>query len=78
MVKGSGNQLTENVSAYNTATGFTISGTDLADNNNKLKKNQASSNTGIEFVIGKKNVDQLENKKNGTKFTFNGNGGNFN
>ena len=78
VVKGSGNQLTENVSAYNTATGFTISGTDPADNNNKLKKNQASSNTGIEFVIGKKNVDQLENKKNGTKFTFKAAGGNFN
>ena len=73
VVSGTGNQLTEISSAFNSATGYTVSAS-----GNKLKKNTSSTNTGVEYVIGANNVNQLENKKNGTSFSFGAAGGSFN
>ncbi len=60
-------------SKQNKNSGYSISGT-----GNRFGTNSAELNAGTEWIIGPNNIDEGENKRNGSRFMFTSAGGNFN
>ena len=73
VILGNDNRFISNQSKQNKNSGFSISGT-----LNRFGTNSAELNAGTEWIIGTNNVDEGENKRNGSRFTFTSAGGNFN
>jgi len=72
LVTGGGNVLESNRAKSSGGRGF-----DIAGSGNTLDTNAAERNTGPEFVIGPGNIDDGNNRANGTRFSFSAAGGTF-
>ncbi len=72
LVSGSGNVLESNSAKTSGGRGFDITGS-----GNVLNTNAAERSTGPEFVIGPNNIDDGNNRANGTRFSFPPAGGTF-